>query len=89
MAKKPLLTRRYYQEQLEKQQRREKIAKSVEELKRGIEGELPPEVEYERQLEEFERQKEPWPERYNRYLNRWIIAMIILFIVAILVQIIL
>ncbi len=88
MAKKPLLTRRYYQEQLEKQQRREKIAKSVEELKRGIEGELPPEIEYERQLEDFKRQKEPWIERYNRYLNRWIIAMIILFVIAILVQMI-
>lgn len=68
---KPILTRKSYREQLEKQQR--ELAEQEEFLEEG-ETYVP-------------REKKPLRERYNRFLNIWLIVMGILLAIVIAVQI--
>lgn len=68
---KPILTRKSYREQLEKQQR--ELAEQEEFLEEG--------ETY------VSREKKPLRERYNRFLNIWLIVMGILLAIVIAVQI--
>ena len=87
MPNEPLLTRKSYKEQLEKQQRELEVEEFRGEHREGpLKDELGLNVEEETSAAQVQRTPKSGLRKYNHFLNIWLVSVVVLLIIVLAIQ---
>ena len=86
MPNEPLLTRKSYKEQLEKQNRELEELEALQERGRAFEREEQLHTEREEESLQVQRTPKSGLKKYNHFLNVWLVSVVILLIIVLAIQ---